>query len=1206
MTDAGLFERMATAVLRLADARYKSLAHPGINADGKTVKSPLDGITFLPGAGRPHMIAAHHTLSDQANLRGKWLHDPAKAKPRHDNKSTRPSGDVVKTLAIFKQQAARQQGLEGTLVLATIQEPSEKLVRDVNAFLSNTGLAVDIWSRSRLADFLDHNPSGQWLRRQYLRIEQEQLSAELLQELSRKSLEIRRPQGAPALWVARELDRRLGETQKDDVTFVVAESGHGKSVACFKQLSDYIAHGGFGLVMPHEAIEAAYSLDSAIENVLRQLHPSLAPGSGSAVRGFCSAHRPFLLVVEDVSKSGRGADLLEKITGWSTQRPDDHSRWRILCPTQPKLLLALSEEARKSVGARAISIGGFLPHEGRQAVLLRSKQTGLSLTDLEAERISIALGHDPLLIALHDLASPADPAVTVERYVDGRLGAIASERPLTVTEGREALRALAREMLGRRMLDLSWQQVRDWLEPGASYGHAIREIMRQGGVLHLSGADEQLVFRHDRVRQFLLVDAMRETLRTGKLSGSLRRDPFFSEVLGTALARENVSQEQVDQVAQDNPLALFFGLKDFGEPKTVTQAAILQAIDAWIVMPEARSTSFRHCRWHALLALEETDSTRVLDLCRKFPREDWLSNRVKFRQGDLAGGIQYFLAFEPGVGVLGQEQLLNHVRARHGHTLAGEVSALLHNKSLDARVRVGALRLAGQLLDPSLAEALAASWALDPLRGDNLDAYLFACGRCAGSDAASILDPVCDAWAALPSQRDDGLPSPRDNLAAHNVKWAFREALPEDSLRYFIERANRDTTLRWPITYMLDGVDHPDALAFIAHEVAEQSRRGDTAFSLTAGDEWRRKQERTGEPMSAASRERLRELWQPSGSDEYLRKQALRLWAASSGHSDSTILRDVPESDALGDFALWHRLRLGDETAIPAMIRRIGETDPTFWWQLGRHVWSDDLTAVLDKALHRRSEKAEAWDFGDTHTPDYLFSEFLMALPTLVAEELLLRHWGHIRHTHYYVQAALYIATPNLRQLAAECVTECPARARLFEHLLIHFGHKVHGRRGIYRIEQLETIAPYIEYLRPHDIGYLWDLCNERGWFAYRKAHLDLRISNEWRNSIYLDRSKCLASLDEMQGERTAHWIDHWVDSFLETGTPREEIVGILAEWLSEKTDLNALEMVSRALVHFGRRSDLPVLQRSPVNKMEDAAALIADTTFAVMRRSPV
>ncbi|MGX9728806.1 MAG: hypothetical protein ACTFAK_16280 [Candidatus Electronema sp. VV] len=68
ITDAGLFERLATAILREAKSEYRSLAHPGVNADGKTVKSRLDGICFVQGADPPHMIAVQHTIADRDGL----------------------------------------------------------------------------------------------------------------------------------------------------------------------------------------------------------------------------------------------------------------------------------------------------------------------------------------------------------------------------------------------------------------------------------------------------------------------------------------------------------------------------------------------------------------------------------------------------------------------------------------------------------------------------------------------------------------------------------------------------------------------------------------------------------------------------------------------------------------------------------------------------------------------------------------------------------------------------------------------------------------------------------------------------------------------------------------------------------------------------------------------------------------------------------
>lgn len=173
ITDVGLFEQLATAILRDGNPLYANIVHTGVNADGKTVKSPLDGICFAPEADPPHMISVHHTITGISGLEGKWLHDPSRVTPRKGGKPTAPAGDVLKTAEIVAQERASKPGLRATLVLTTNQEPDQTLVRKVAAEAERLGLEIDIWSRSRLAHFLDNKPGGQWLRKSYLGIEQE-------------------------------------------------------------------------------------------------------------------------------------------------------------------------------------------------------------------------------------------------------------------------------------------------------------------------------------------------------------------------------------------------------------------------------------------------------------------------------------------------------------------------------------------------------------------------------------------------------------------------------------------------------------------------------------------------------------------------------------------------------------------------------------------------------------------------------------------------------------------------------------------------------------------------------------------------------------------------------------------------------------------------------------------------------------------------
>lgn len=247
MTDEGLFERLATAVLREADAKYAALTHPGVNADGKTVRAPVDGIAYVVNSAPPHLVAAHHTTTAANGLANKWLHDPSTVKARK-GKPTAPAGDLLKTAAIVQQERKRDATIVATLALTTNQEPSEGLVRDAHAAARDHDITLDIWSRSRLTHFLD-SPRGQWLRHAFLGIEQVKLSKELLAKLSRDSLQLFQPPGDnPDAWVDRAVDTDLSATRRE-IVLLVADAGLGKSVASYKLLRSHVERGGFGLVL---------------------------------------------------------------------------------------------------------------------------------------------------------------------------------------------------------------------------------------------------------------------------------------------------------------------------------------------------------------------------------------------------------------------------------------------------------------------------------------------------------------------------------------------------------------------------------------------------------------------------------------------------------------------------------------------------------------------------------------------------------------------------------------------------------------------------------------------------------------------------------------------------------------------------------------------------------------------------------------------
>lgn len=1211
ITDAGLFERLATAVLREANpVLYANVTHTGVNVEGKTVKEPVDNMAFVPAADPPHMVAAQHTTCAREHLRKKWLHDPSTVKPRKGPKPAAGPGDVIKTAEIVEEERVHSPTLRVTLALTTNEEPPEELIREVHSAAERYGIEIDIWSRSRLAHFLDTNPDGQWLRRKFLGMEQERLSKDLLRILSRNSLELQRPPDNQVAWVERYLDRTIKEAARRAVTFVIAESGSGKSIACYKHLDGHVSSGGFGLVLPHDVVAAALTVDQAVDMALRQLHPTLAPNSGSEARLLCPPDRPLLLVVEDVNKSGQAPLLLEKLAGWKPASGAPPQSWRILCPVWPQMLAALGDEARKRIETLAVTGATFTPAEGCAAVQRRASLAGTVVSSLGAEAVSAALGHDPLLIALRDPSSAPQPHRVIGDFVDSSLQrTVAARREYTAAEYRNALRVLARTMLKHRNQNPTWGEVRDWVGQAAETVAMLRHVAHQGEVLRLVGgsSSERLAFRHDRVREWLLIDTVAQQMRVGHIDDEILADPFLAEVIGAALVQDAIPVEFVERVRMANPLALFHALQTFKEPIVGIHHAVLAAINTLLSDEAIRGRASQHLRWEALQALSETESTQILDLVQRLGDDIWPARFARLRNGDFSGGVELCRRIEPGSGAPWRDRQIEHAKLRYQDNLTRAIGDLFRRKDLSLGQRVGALRLAGHLADSTLAGSIETSWKEDPERDHHLADYLWASAECCGDDPQRLLGPVCDAWASLSDEPPEHGSSPRNALAADSVRWAFQRALPEPALRYFISRAQQPE-LRWPITYMLHGVDHPEAVEFLAKELAATDRRlegtgGFSPFATMARDDWRRRQDASGKPMSSASRQRLLQLWQDQAAEKHLRRAAFRLWTATVEEGDLDILKAVGENDPLADFALRQRLRRGDQDAIPALLAKLSADEQGHPWFDARYVASERLIPALEQELTKRSKTvAPAWD--QSYKTDYATYNLLMRLPADAGEALLLEHWQHLHYSPEFVQAALYIASPRLCSLVAETMAACPDPKEMLRHVTMHFGIRQIGHPGVTRIQQVEALVPYVDHLGPNSIHDLWTLCNERGWFELRRRHIDPRMRDEWRHTNYVDDTRAQKSLDDMLNNRRGHWIDFWIDDFLKAGASLPHILDLIAEWSGRRRTIDALELAGDGFVHAARREDLQRLLARWAEGSQEAAAILADTSFAVQRRS--
>ena len=704
--------------------------------------------------------------------------------------------------------------LRATLILTTNQEPTEALVRQVSTTANEARLTVSIWSNSAIAHFLDHDSTGQWIRNSFLGIPQEHLSFELLQALSRRSLAFAELPDEEELWIERHLDQQLENAAGRDVLFLVGESGTGKSVACQKRLHAHMQSGGIGLIVPHRIIAQSLSLDQAIQGTLKLLHPSLVSNSGSVARILASEKAQLLLVVEDVNKLEQPTIVIERLVSWSTKWKEQAiaASCQLICPVWKRWLAALTDQARKQISRLILNASHFSVDEGTEAVLRRHKNARNQITNLQATATATALGNDPLLIALQDSNAASEPDQVVRSYVEASLERLAaSRRQFTAGEYQQGLRRFAMATLERRSLQPTFSDAASWFENDQGVIEILRHLAHSEEILSLgrTSQNESFKFRHDRVRDWLHADALSTLMRNDALPVAILADPFFAEIIGAALLQQDIPISLVEQTRRSNPLALFCAIRLFGEPKNQIHNAVLESARRWLADPATLGANNEMLRWSACRLLSELDASYVISLVRCFreERHEWWGLCARFRNGDVFAGIKLCRQYELGVRIVGHAELIEHSCRWHGQPLVKELDEILRNSRLGCGDRSGALRLAGHMGMPALADAVKACWLIDADRQNNLADYLWAGAQCCGDSPDELLSPICEAWACLSDEPEDRISvSPRDDLAAHNIRWAFEEKLPQPAIRFFIRQA-QSSELRWPITYMLHGID---------------------------------------------------------------------------------------------------------------------------------------------------------------------------------------------------------------------------------------------------------------------------------------------------------------------------------------------------------------------------------------------------------------
>lgn len=1209
ISEAAKFERLATDVLRLND--YKNLSHPGVNAEGKTVKGPFDGIGGFIVDGEDHLIVVAHSTSKKSDIATKWLSDPLKVKP---NKSGKPTtvkdGDLVKAVKNIKAYRELKQVKKVTVVLTTNREPDSATIIAARSLANENNIDLDIWSVSRIAQVLD-SPNGQWIRKKYLGDNEQYISYDFLKRATNLSLDSYTNLCPQELLV----ERSQFTSSNFEHILLIGPSGVGKSTIALQILQKHFNDGGVGLVIPHETISIATTVNEAIDIELRKIEPFLHPNSGDYALSISSQSKPFIVLVEDVNASNDPFGLIDKVIAWTKPTTDKKqvATWQLICPIWPRYVDSISQKYNRAVDSMLQIVDVYTTEQAEKAIRIRSESVGCSLSPENTAFIAKALGNDPLLIALCDFSEHIDSAKVIETYIEKEFHSLASRSSdFTFTDIDEAVFRFVAEMLRNGNLSPEFSEVKKWFIKDVGCIKILTHVLKSGNVLRLSKKinSESIIPRHDRVLLCLMSRVIQRDLSKGSVDESYISDPYFAEATGIALANSDLPEKLISSLKQINPFALFYAFKYVSKTNELAVSWLTKEIKTWLSDNGAPAmhpiVKYRSLRWRALQVLSEIDSSLVLEFTELFPKEDrfhyWL--QARFRNGDLGCGLALVTMHELGVTIKGRKEFLIHVFKRYGtHRIVEGLLKFLQNPDTAIKVVNGCLQMAGYLGDRSLAAAIHQKWLESEPQKRDLKLYLWASARCFDPDGPNTLELVCDAWAKLPEKDDDNWLS-KFNLASENVSWELREYLPTRAIPYLVQRSLK-SDLEWPIMYMLRDFDHPIVVERMANYLASRMKKSKSTIfhieqALLSG--WDRGQREGGVTMSVESKSRLLDIVLDSANEYALRESAFLVWEKTIYAEDLVFLKTVRQTDKLYKSAIRARARRRDHSVIPDIIKLIEKKDAFYWFHYGRYVWSQEMTDCLENHIKREAEMLKN---GSSPTSNLVhqLSERLMEIDTKQAERILIENWDGLRFSTMFIHCAIYVASPKLMELVRKEVLVTSDKKEMFQHLTMHMGFRVQGRSGVTRLEQVKAICEFLDYLSEHDIAHLIEICEEHSWNDIKNNKLIPKLAGSKLYGGQPYKTIDFITLDEaLGGSKKAHTF-MWIEHNLRRGNTLLEIINGLSEWLIKNPTIQALNLFVDIISERANRADVDRLKEI-VQDWDGVEDIISDFEFRVKHRT--
>jgi len=1227
------FELLATAVLCKINRDYQAIMHTGLNAEGETRRSPVDGFLRVPNSNPPHYILVEHTIAK--DLKKKWLFDHRTVTPSKRGRKTKLSesddGDLLKAGQLSSTYKAEFPDAIFTVVLTTNQRLQPKFCLEVEKKAQELGVLVEFLERSGIARYLNTKPDGQWLRKEYLGIEAEMLSEDLLHYLCEKSLnEYQRQRNfltSPDHWVSRHINQQVEkavENQNCSISLLIGNSGSGKSAAAYQVGKKHLEEGGYSLWLSEDVLGSSDFRENALDKALHDLYPSLMPDAGNAALQLLKDGKRLLLIADDVNRTNSPANLLQKLINWSKPFPikDSNakhtpSKQMLICPVWSDIVRKITPNVDKTAWISSVFVGTMSAKEGLESVKDALLRNHIELPSVEVTTLAENLGNDPILIGLFDNLLPNIEHGKLSQVAENAIDSFISDviekvvGDLLPIEYRSALLGLTTQMLLQRRFNPKWSDIQNWISNSSEELQALRVLAKNEKLCRLDG--EKLVFRHDRIREFLLVQSMGRLLNKNASEPlNIFWEPYYAEIIGQAIIQYPQSEEFLQELCDRLALALVESIHYFSTSPDDYQQEIITILKNWIEREVINDLVPKSVIDAICWSLVRIDSPIVLEITERFPRNNQIL-LARLRNGCAVSGINYCIktnhswGFLPSCNYSLLDKILEQANHYHKNILLKVLKELLISKIITDQEREGVFTLIGLFCFSELENEISICWNYAFDKEYLLLYAVWAAIRCCTAQSNSFEGSISQYWAMYLSEKStDELNDLNEQLGL-----ALSKGISDATIKYLISLSDTHRSLHSYLEFIFVYIDHPDTIEFIVRQINGQETIDETkSFNYWIGIEFIGQFEhyafRKNSKLSKASRIRLYDLWKDSSNSSLLRYKAFKFWIIGIEMNELHLLKEVLPDSFLYVGALLYRIKLADYSIAPDLVKLLSENLPEreLWYntllEVAHHVWSNEIKEIVRKHLMIESSDTSKIFY------DHTVAKLLKFIPIIEAEQLLVESWEHIKYNSLYVQTALYIGTPVCMELAKQAINQCSDKQSILKSVHRIFGFLTSGEIERITKAHLKRLLPYSSYLDEVSIWLLADFCKKLGILNESRNYLVDCLDSSNRKIYYPTTNELSEELDKYVVEKDAKWkVISWVDRFSERGVSNDHAVEIIDKWLESNPTLKGLQIVSTCLISIGLRKNLALLDKYAITGSDPEIETIrSNTKFAVYQKS--